>query len=144
MQVTKDMRKAGVRYNDPEDTKIKSHAILWLYRTYTEQTRKAGKGGQVKRCILLGSVPINLADLMQYIVRAHEEDSFAKVMTTVTCKHNFCDVSRHPASQPACNPCNTARQTPSHKPLRDTARQAPPNINPCVADNVLYVRHRQV
>lgn len=98
-EVTKGMRKAGVRYNDPEDTKIKSHAILWLYRTYSEQTRKAGKGGQVKRCVLLGSIPINLADLMEYTVRTHEDESFIKVLTTITCKHNFCEVrARRPPS----------------------------------------------
>lgn len=89
------MKNAGVNYNDPLESMIKSHAILWIYSTYHEDSCKSGSvATQVKRCILLGSKAIDLRNTLEHSlepksIEADGEDSNEKGRQIV-CMNNYC------------------------------------------------------
>ena len=102
---TNDMRMAGLDYNAPEDYKIKSHVIVWLYKRHWEDQLNKGKGWQkldpskmpsgdteghmARRCYLIGSTVLDLQRLMDVNIKLNSGDEVDT--PTFNCKHNFCD-----------------------------------------------------
>lgn len=95
VQVSTQMKNAGVNYNDPLEGMIKSHAILWIYSTYHEDSCKRGSAAtKVKRCILLGSKAIDLRNTLEHSlepesIEPDREDSNQKGRQIV-CMNNYC------------------------------------------------------
>lgn len=99
--VTNHMRDCGLTYDDPDEWRIKSHVIVWLFRRHLSDVRhkdetkaehvttEENADTMVRRCYLLGTLSLPIDQVMSKTLEWHQEKCQGDAPFW-TCGHNFC------------------------------------------------------